>query len=148
MFNIKGRFHLYVCMFYCFCLICPAVWSLLVKFSVFLFATCLSVFPPPFQFPLDEVGLRPLVLWYTKNSFTSLHGKWFVIQGSNAGNARHLYLSLCYKVCCAMLNCRMMPVLSCDVFLLCDCHPCTGHGLSRVQSWMSLSRIFYYYLLL
>ena len=41
------------------------------KFSVFLFATCLSVFPPPFQFPLDEVGLRPLVLLYTKKSFTS-----------------------------------------------------------------------------
>ena len=37
----------------------------------FLFATCLSVFPPPFQFPLDEVGLRPLVLWHTKKSFTS-----------------------------------------------------------------------------
>ena len=70
----------------------------------FLFATCLSVFPPPFQFPLDEVGLWPLVLWYTKNSFTSLHGKCSVIHGSNAGNARHLYMSLCYEVCCAMLK--------------------------------------------
>ena len=64
----------------------------------FLFATCLSVFPRPFQFPLDEVGLQPLVLWYTKNSFSSLHGKCSVILGSNAGNARHLYLSLCYEV--------------------------------------------------
>ena len=34
----------------------------------FLFATCLSVFPPPFQFPLDEVGLQPLVLFYTKKN--------------------------------------------------------------------------------
>ena len=63
----------------------------------FLFATCLSVFPTPFQFPLDEVGLRPLVLWYTKISFTSLHGKCSVIHGSNAGKARYLYLSLCYE---------------------------------------------------
>ena len=57
-FNIEGRFHLYVCMFYGFCVFC-----------------------------LDEVGLQPLVLWYTKNSFTSLHGKCSVIHGSNAGNA-------------------------------------------------------------
>ena len=34
----------------------------------FLFATCLSVFPRPFQFPLDEVGLQPLVLFYTKKN--------------------------------------------------------------------------------
>ena len=112
----------------------------------FLFATCLSVFPPPFQFLLDDVGLRPLVLWYTKISFTSLHGKCSVIHKSNAGNARHLYLSLCYKVCYAMLNCRMTPVLSFDVFLLCDCLPCTRHSLGLVQSWMS--HYFYYHLLL
>ena len=120
MFNIKGRVHLYVCMFYGFCVFC-----------------------------LDEVGLQPLVLWYTKNSFTSLHGKCSVIHGSNAGNARHLYLSLCYKVCCAMLNCRRMPVSSFDVFLLCDCLPCTGHSLGLVQSWTFHLRIFiiiiYYY---
>ena len=78
--------------------------------------------------------------------FTSLHGKWFVIQGSNAGNAWHLYLSLCYEVCCATLNCKMTPLLSFDVFLLCDCLPCTRHSLGLVQSWMS--HYFYYHLLL
>ena len=148
MFNIKGRFHLYVCMFYCFCVFCPAVLSSLVKFSVSCLRPVCLVFPPPFQFPLDDVELRRLVFWYTKISFTSLHGKCSVIHKSNAGNARHLYLSLCYKVCYAMLNCRMTPVLSFDVFLLCDCLPCTGHSLGLVQSWMFNLRIFFYYLLL
>ena len=146
MFNIKRRFHLYVCMFYCLCVFCPAVLSSLVKFSVSCLRPVCLVFPPPFQFPLDDVELRRLVFWYTKISFTSLHGKCSVIHKSNAGNARHLYLSLCYESCCAMLNCRMTPVLSFDVFLLCDCLPCTGHNLGLVQSWMFKN--FCYYLLL
>ena len=137
----------FTCMYVCFTVFVYFVQQCWVHQWNFQFLVCdLSVFPPPFQFPLDEVGLQPLVLWYTKNSFTSLHGKCSVIHKSNAGNARHLYLSLCYESCCAMLNCRMTPVLSFDVFLLCDCLPCTGHSLGLVQSWMFKN--FYYYLLL
>ena len=73
---------MYVCLLFLYIL------SSSVKFNSeifsFLFATCLSVFPRPFQFPLDEVGLQPLVLWYTKKSFTSLHGKCSVIHRSDA----------------------------------------------------------------
>ena len=136
-----------VCMYV---LLSLCILSSSVEFISEISVSCLRpvclVFPPPFQFPLDDVGLRPLVFWYTKISFTSLHGKCSVIHKSNAGNARHLYLSLCSTVCCAMLNCRMTPVLSFDVFLLCDCLPCTGHSLGLVQSWMFKN--FYYYLLL
>ena len=77
----------FTCMYVCFtgfvCILSNSVEFISEIFS-FLFATCLSVFLPPFQFLLDDVGLRPLVLWYTKISFTSLHGKCSVIHRSDA----------------------------------------------------------------
>ena len=54
---------MYVCMFFC---ILSSSAEFISEIFSFVFATCLSVFPPPFQFPSDKVGLRPLVLWYTQ----------------------------------------------------------------------------------
>ena len=64
-------FHWYVCMFvllFCVCVLCSSLGLISDIFS-FLLATFLSVCPPPFQFPFDEVGLRPQVVWHIKTAF-------------------------------------------------------------------------------